>query len=77
MHHGTVHNALTKLRKRRLVEYTGAVHPQTKAKEVQLTADGLAVMGVTNPIGDDDGVTLTEDGSLVGVHFNEGAEADL
>ncbi len=48
MRPGTVKNALTRLRKRGLVEYTGAVDPHTKAKEVQLTADGHAVTGVTN-----------------------------
>ena len=45
---GTVKNALTGLRKRGLVEDTGAVEPHTKAREVRLTADGRAVTGVTN-----------------------------
>jgi hypothetical protein len=47
---GTVKNELTRLRKRGLVEYTGEIDPTTKAKEVQLTKDGLAVTGVTPPI---------------------------
>jgi AAA domain len=46
---GTVKNALTNLRKRRLVEDTGEVEPHTKAKEVRLTEEGCAVMGVINP----------------------------
>jgi hypothetical protein len=45
---GTVKNALTDLRKRGLVEDTGEVEPHTKAKEVRLTGDGRAVMGITN-----------------------------
>jgi len=45
---GTVKNALTDLRKRGLVKYTGEVEPHTKAREVRLTEDGRAVMGVTN-----------------------------
>jgi DNA-binding MarR family transcriptional regulator len=47
MQHGTVKNALTNLRKRELVEDTGEVEPYTKAKEVRLTEEGCAVMGVT------------------------------
>ena len=43
---GTVKNELTRLRKRGLVEYTGEIDPRTKAKEVRLTEDGLAVTGV-------------------------------
>jgi len=57
MQHGTVKNALTDLRKRELVEYTGEVEPHTKAKEVRLTEDGCAVMGVTNVYRDGDTVT--------------------
>ncbi len=48
MPQGTVKNALTRLRKRGLVEDTGEVEPHTKSREVQLTADGRAVIGVTN-----------------------------
>jgi hypothetical protein len=44
---GTVKNALTDLRRRRLVEDTGDVNPETKAREVRLTEDGRAVTGVT------------------------------
>jgi hypothetical protein len=54
---GTVKNALTNLRKRRLVEDTGEVEPHTKAKEVRLTDEGSAVMGVTNVYRDGDTVT--------------------
>ena len=50
MPQGTVKNALTRLRKRGLVEYTGEIDPSTKAREVRLTQDGLAVTGVTDPI---------------------------
>jgi hypothetical protein len=74
---GTVKNALTRLRKRGLVEYTGEEHPETKARQVRLTADGLAVMGITDLIGDGDGVTPAGDSSLVGVHVNEAGEAEL
>jgi hypothetical protein len=45
---GTVKNALTDLRKRRLVEDTGEVEPHTKAKKVRLTDKGSAVIGVKN-----------------------------
>jgi hypothetical protein len=51
---GTVKNALTDLRKRRLVEDTGEVEPHTKAKKVRLTEEGSAVMGVTNVYRDGD-----------------------
>jgi hypothetical protein len=72
MPHGTVQNALTRLRQRGLVEYTGKAHLQTKAKEVRLTADGCSVTGVTDPMGDCDAVTpREEDGPLVGVYVNE------
>jgi hypothetical protein len=54
---GTVKNELTRMRKRGLVEYTGEIDPRTKAKEVRLTEDGLAVTGVTGPIGGRDAVT--------------------
>jgi len=54
---GTVKNELTRLRKRGLVEYTGEVDPRTKAKEVRLTEDGLAVTDVTHPIERRDAVT--------------------
>src|SRR5215217_1278071 len=57
---GTVKNELTRLRKRRLVEYTGEVDPRTKAREVRLTEDGLAVTGVTDPIEGCDAVTPEE-----------------
>jgi hypothetical protein len=56
MQHGTVKNALTDLRKRGLVENTGEVEPHTKAKEVRLTEEGCAVMGVTNVYRDGDTV---------------------
>jgi hypothetical protein len=49
MQSGTVKNALTGLRKRGLVEDTGEVDPHTKAREVRLTEEGRAVMGVTSP----------------------------
>jgi hypothetical protein len=54
---GTVKNALTDLRKRGLVENTGEVEPHTKAREVWLTEEGRAVMGVTNVYRDGDTVT--------------------
>lgn len=57
MPHGSVKNALTDLRKRGLVEDTGEVEPHTKAREVRLTEDGRAVMGVTNTYRDGDAVT--------------------
>jgi len=60
MPQGTVKNELTRLRKRRLVEYTGEVDPRTKAKQVRLTEDGLAVTGVTDPIEGCDAVTPEE-----------------
>jgi AAA domain-containing protein len=44
----TVKNALTDLRKRGLVEYTGEIEPKSKAKQVRLTEDGCAVMDYTN-----------------------------
>lgn len=59
MPHGTVKNALSDLRKRRLVEDTGDVQPHTKSREVQLTEDGRTVMGVT-PI-HREGDTVTPD----------------
>jgi len=57
---GTVKNELTRLRKRGLVEYTGEIDPATKAREVRLTEDGLAVTGVTPPIESCDAVTPDE-----------------
>ena len=57
---GTVKNALTRLRKRGLVEYTGEIDPSTKARQVRLTEDGLAVTGVTDPIEGCDAVTPDE-----------------
>src|SRR5215203_2929420 len=57
---GTVKNELTRLRKRGLVEYTGEIDPSTKAREVRLTEDGLAVTGVTDPIVSCDAVTPDE-----------------
>ena len=54
---GTVKNALTDLRKRGLIEYTGEVEPHTKAREVRLTEDGRAVTGVTPAHRERDGVT--------------------
>jgi hypothetical protein len=54
---GTVKNALTNLRRRQLVEYTGEVEPHTKAKEVRLTEDGRAVTGATTVYGNRDAVT--------------------
>jgi hypothetical protein len=58
---GTVKNGLTQLRKRGLVEYTGEVDPRTKAKEVRLIEDGLAVTDVTVPIEGCDAVTPEDD----------------
>lgn len=57
---GTVKNELTRLRKRGLVEHTDQIDPRTKAKEVRLTEDGLAVTGVTGPIERRDAVTDDE-----------------
>ena len=57
---GTVKNELTRLRKRGLVENTGETDPRTKAKEVRLTEDGLAVTGVTGSIERCDAVTADE-----------------
>jgi hypothetical protein len=57
---GTVKNELTRQRKRGLVEYTGKINPHTKAKEVRLTEDGLAVTAVTDPIRSCDAVTPNE-----------------
>ena len=74
---GTVRNTLTKLRKRRLVEYTGEVHPDTKAKRVRLTADGFAIIGVTEPIGSCDAVTPEEGSSLASVYVNDHGEAEF
>jgi hypothetical protein len=54
---GTVKNALTRVRKGGLVAYTGEVQPQTKAKELRLTADCRAVTGVTDTQSDGDTVT--------------------
>lgn len=54
---GTVKNTLTRVRKSGLVEYTGKVHPQSKAKEVRLSADGRAVTGVTDIQSDSDTMT--------------------
>jgi hypothetical protein len=55
---GTVKNTLTRLRKvDGLLEYTGEVHPQSRAKEVRLSANGRAVMGVTDIHRDGDTVT--------------------
>jgi hypothetical protein len=62
---GTVKNELTRLRKRGLVEYTGETDPHTKAKEVRLTKDGLAVTGVTDLVGGRDAVTPDERERLV------------
>jgi hypothetical protein len=62
---GTVKNELTRLRKRRLVEYTGEIDPRTKAKEVRLTEDGLAVTDVTVPIESCDAVTPHDREELV------------
>jgi hypothetical protein len=61
---GTVKNALTGLRKRGLIEYTGEVESHTKAKEVRLTEDGRAVTGVTQAYGDRDAVTPDSQGPL-------------
>jgi hypothetical protein len=55
---GTAKNALTGLRNRGLIEYTGEVEPHTKAREVRLTGDGCAVTGVTPVYGGRDDVTL-------------------
>ena len=57
---GTVKNELTRQRKRGLVEYTDETDPSTKAKQVRLTEDGLAVTGVTDPIESCDAVTPDE-----------------
>jgi len=57
---GTVKNELTRLRKRELVEYTDEKDPSTKAREVRLTEDGLAVTGVTDTIESCDVVTPDE-----------------
>src|SRR5215211_7903472 len=54
---GTVKNELTRQRKRGLVEYTNEKESSTKAKQVRLTEDGLAVTGVTDPIEGCDAVT--------------------
>jgi len=62
---GTVKNELTRLRKRGIVEYTGEIDPRTKAKEVRLTKDGLAVTGVIPPIEGGDAVTPDEPKELV------------
>jgi hypothetical protein len=51
---GTIKNALTRLRERGMVEYTGEVEPHTKAREVRLTKDGRTVTGVTNVYRDED-----------------------
>lgn len=76
---GTVKNALTNLRKRRLVEDTGEVEPHTKAKEVRLTDEGSAVMGVTNVYRDGD--TVTPDASadaqeLLWPYHEEGCQCE-
>jgi len=57
---GTVKNELTRQRKRGLVEYTDETDPSTRAKQVRLTEDGLAVTGVTHPIESCDAVTPDE-----------------
>ena len=44
----TAKNALTDLHKRGVAEYTGEVEPHTKAREVRLTEEERAVMGITN-----------------------------
>jgi hypothetical protein len=62
---GTVKNELTRLRKRGMVEYTGEIDPRTKAKEVRLTEDGLAVTGVTHSIEGCDAVTPNDREELV------------
>jgi hypothetical protein len=58
---GTVKNELTRLRKRGLAEYTGKVEPNTKAREVELTKDGLSVTGGTSPVESCDAVTPDHD----------------
>ena len=74
---GTVKNELTRLRKRGLAEYTGEMHPDTKAKKVRLTADGLAVTGVTDLIGSCDAVTPDEGSLRTRVYVNERGEAEF
>jgi hypothetical protein len=76
---GTIKNALTDLRKRGLVENTGEVEPQTKAKEVRLTEEGCAVMGVTNVYRDDGTVTLDASADaqeLLWPYHEEGCRCD-
>jgi DNA-binding transcriptional ArsR family regulator len=77
MPHGTVKNELTRLRKRGLVEYTGEVEPQTKAKEVRLTKDGLSVTGVTDPIESCDAVTPDHEDCRTSVYVNEQGEVEF
>jgi hypothetical protein len=77
MPHGTVKNELTQLRKRGLVGYTGEVEPQTKAKEVRLTKDGLSVTGVTDPIESCDAVTPDHEDCRTSVYSNEQGEVEF
>lgn len=58
---GSVKNALTDLRRRGLIEYTGEVEPHTKAREVRLTDDGRTVTGVTTLYRGHDTVTPAAD----------------
>jgi hypothetical protein len=51
---GTVKNALTDLRKRRLIENTAEVNPHTKAREVTLTEEGRTCHGCHDYIKDSD-----------------------
>jgi hypothetical protein len=72
---GTVKNALTSLRKRGLVEDTGEANPHTKAKEVQLTNDGLSVTASLSSKGSVTPVTPPD--PPAGVLINERGEMEF
>jgi hypothetical protein len=72
---GTVKNALTRLRKRGLAEDTGEANPHTKAKEVQLTNDGLSVTASLSSKGSVTPVTPPD--PPAGVLINERGEMEF